>query len=252
MSSKIKEKKIHQKEEKWTVWTHKIWVLWLYGYLTYIGIVLSWNRFKAFGINIFDFAELNDFLLAAFRNPTLFALTLGMIPVAVLYLIIIFAYLILLYCVFYYMPRHKGITIKQSCSGIISRFSSWKTIKKTFKSAYSWKNIKCMLVIGKKYTPNWLLWLVIFATAIILPWYTPIMKKSYSRLPELNVEVLLKDFDSSNEQKGWIKDLILIGATEKYVFFDRKRSGEGVLIAPVSNIILIKENTPLECVADVH
>jgi hypothetical protein len=41
----------------------------LYGYVTVLGIIYSYVLYRRFGINIFDYAELGDFLLAALRNP---------------------------------------------------------------------------------------------------------------------------------------------------------------------------------------
>ncbi|WP_020411179.1 hypothetical protein [Microbulbifer variabilis] len=40
-----------------------------YLYLTSVGMVQSWTLFSRYDINIFEFAEINDFLLAAFRDP---------------------------------------------------------------------------------------------------------------------------------------------------------------------------------------
>lgn len=39
-----------------------------YIYITLIGIIYSFVLYNRFGINIFDYAELNDFLLAAFKD----------------------------------------------------------------------------------------------------------------------------------------------------------------------------------------
>jgi hypothetical protein len=44
----------------------------LYIYVSGIGIVYSWALYRRFGINIFDYAEIADFLLAAFKNPITF------------------------------------------------------------------------------------------------------------------------------------------------------------------------------------
>ncbi len=40
-----------------------------YLYLTFIGMTQSWMLYFQYRINIFEFSELNDFLLAAFRDP---------------------------------------------------------------------------------------------------------------------------------------------------------------------------------------
>jgi hypothetical protein len=41
----------------------------LYLYVTAIGLLYSWVLYGKFGINIFDYSEIGDFLLAAFKNP---------------------------------------------------------------------------------------------------------------------------------------------------------------------------------------
>jgi hypothetical protein len=54
----------------------------LYVGITIVGVVYSWTLFKRFGINIFDYAETNDFLFAAFRDPAVFAISIGTLLVA--------------------------------------------------------------------------------------------------------------------------------------------------------------------------
>jgi len=249
--SEVKEATINEDEETKTSWTHKIWI-WpslLYGYLTYMGMVLSWNRFNAFGINVFDFAELNDFLLAALRNPTLLALRLIAFPISVVYC---FLFILRGFIGYINFQRRKRIPIKKSCLKIVSSLFSWQTIKKIFCAYPSWKNIKRILwFIKKMYAERmtrWLFWAAVLLPAMILPWWNPVVKVG---LPDLNVEVLLKDAGGNNKQNSWIKDLVLIGTTEQYIFLNREKSREGVLIAPVSNVILIKESKPLICVSEV-
>jgi hypothetical protein len=41
----------------------------LYALITGVGILSSWALYREFGINIFDYAEIGDFLLAAFKSP---------------------------------------------------------------------------------------------------------------------------------------------------------------------------------------
>ena|SRR5829696_3463526 len=42
----------------------------LYVYATGVGMFYSWSFYRGFGINIFDYAEIGDFLLAALKNPS--------------------------------------------------------------------------------------------------------------------------------------------------------------------------------------
>ena len=48
-----------------------------YLYVSVLGSVYEWVYFRQFGVNIFDFAEANDFLLAAFRQPIALLLLVG-------------------------------------------------------------------------------------------------------------------------------------------------------------------------------
>jgi hypothetical protein len=41
----------------------------LYVYVSAIGVLYTWCLFRHFGINVMDFAEASDFLLAAFKEP---------------------------------------------------------------------------------------------------------------------------------------------------------------------------------------
>lgn len=61
-----------------------------YLYLTCVGMVLSWSLYDTYGVNIFEFAELNDFLLAAFREP----ITIASGAISALYFVGIYALLL--------------------------------------------------------------------------------------------------------------------------------------------------------------
>ena len=54
----------------------------MYVDLTGIGILYSWLLYRQFGINVFDFAEIGDFLLVAFKAP---AVTFSALLVQVLF-----------------------------------------------------------------------------------------------------------------------------------------------------------------------
>ena len=54
------------------------------------------------------------------------------------------------------------------------------------------------------------------------------------------VEALIKDLEKKDGiEKGWIKNLSLIGTTDKFVFF-YNRSKKEILVAPLNNVLLIK------------
>src|SRR5215217_8741638 len=63
-----------RKVTSWSVFKESLFntptliVTMLYVYIAAIGIVYSWALYRMFGINIFDYSEIADFLLAAFKN----------------------------------------------------------------------------------------------------------------------------------------------------------------------------------------
>ena len=56
----------------------------LYAQVTLIGIVYTYVLYQEFNVNIFDYAETSDFLLAAFRNPLTFTAALITIVLVIL------------------------------------------------------------------------------------------------------------------------------------------------------------------------
>jgi len=48
----------------------------LYIQVTAVGVIYSWALFRRFDISVFDYAEANDFLLAAFKDPFVFGMSL--------------------------------------------------------------------------------------------------------------------------------------------------------------------------------
>jgi hypothetical protein len=54
----------------------------LYVYVTAIGLVYSGVLYARFGINIFDYSEIGDFLLAAFKNPFAFVPAVVVVAIA--------------------------------------------------------------------------------------------------------------------------------------------------------------------------
>jgi len=62
----------------------------LYIQATSIGIVYSYVLYNAFNINIFDYAEVGDFLLAAFKDPSVFTMAIsGVLYTALLTVIVV-------------------------------------------------------------------------------------------------------------------------------------------------------------------
>jgi len=175
----------------------------IYIYVTIIGMVQSWYQFKEFGINIIEFAEINDFLLAAFREPRSFIAVLGIMAYA-------------------------GVSIA------VSHFKN-----KFFSS--SWMKAFAFLSIG----------LIAPYVAILFlhgTFDSKSLKDQFIQNDARTVDVLFRvSKESENEKgidKGWMKQLILVGTTDKYVFFYKKPNekqgspGE-TFAAPLNNILMI-------------
>ena len=64
-----------------------------YIYLTIIGMVQSWVFFHPFGINVFEYSETNDFLLAAFRKPSSVIIGIILGGIVVGYRLLIFRFI---------------------------------------------------------------------------------------------------------------------------------------------------------------
>ncbi len=47
----------------------------LYALVSAIGLLFNWSLFREFGVNVFNFMEVGDFLLAALREPLTFVLS---------------------------------------------------------------------------------------------------------------------------------------------------------------------------------
>jgi hypothetical protein len=55
-----------------------------------VGVIYSWFLYNKFQINIFDYAETNDFLLIAFKEPFSYLLALGVFVISSILMAIIF------------------------------------------------------------------------------------------------------------------------------------------------------------------
>lgn len=58
----------------------------LYAQVSAVGLVYTWRLYRQFGVNVFDFAEANDFLLAAFKEPFAFLQALGGVALLAAYI----------------------------------------------------------------------------------------------------------------------------------------------------------------------
>ena len=77
-------------KDHWTWFTSFVYI-----YVSVVGMVDAWKHFNAFGINVFEFAEINDFLLAAFREPQSFLVILLLIVLGLVYFVLLWFFSIL-------------------------------------------------------------------------------------------------------------------------------------------------------------
>lgn len=62
----------------------------LYLQVSAVGIIYVWFLYQSFNINIFDFAETNDFLLAAFKQPFAFGMSMLTILLIIIQIIVFY------------------------------------------------------------------------------------------------------------------------------------------------------------------
>jgi hypothetical protein len=197
------------------VWIRENWV-WaaplIYIYVTVVGMVQSWLQFNAFGINVFEFSELNDFLLAAFREPLSFLAILGLIV-------------------------YGGL-------GIFTQRIMQRIMLRTLFRNKSPEHIESTRRLLK-----WFIYSTFVTIVLIAPYYGPRLlhqqygqewKDRFASEPNRNVTALIKNLENNGKDSGWIKNLTLIGTTDKFIFFI-ERSTNDVLIAPISNVVLVKK-----------
>ena len=199
---------------------HWPWVASLiYVYVTYVGMVQSYLYYGQHGINIFDFAELNDFLLAAFREPQSLIVLLLVLPLSVLYVGLL--HVSFLYAHKFRQRRRHGST----------HSPPFQRISVTTRTAF---------------------WVVPLLVALILPFFFsldtirsyPISDSGIIKNPRANFNVLFGTPKGPEPVGDWVDNLVFLGTTDKFVFFlcdavldsDQNR----VYIAPVESIRLME------------
>ena len=190
-----------------TVKDHWPWVTPLiYVYVSIVGMVDAWKHFGVFGINVFEFAEINDFILAAFREPKTFLMILGL-----------FAIVLISYGITY------GIL-----SGVSYTFPSIDSSRKSSKQigkimAFSLAVV--YLALGAYWGP------VLFNNRYDHDWKQNILCEK-----NRHVEVT---FSNRGDVEPNPQKLVFLGTTDKYVFFydnDNKST-----VVPYANIFLMEQ-----------
>ena len=191
-------------KENWT-WGAPL----IYIYVTSVGMVQAWLQFRAFGINIFEFSEISDFLLMAFRVPLSFLAILG---IAVYGLI--------------------GIVISKK-----TRYLEDKPFKNGLQRFQYTLHRLSFIVLGflfifiaPYYGPK------LFHNDYYKEWRENILSNQNRK-----VKVIFKDIDKYDSKTGWFDNLILIGTTGKFAFFFDESKKE-IITAPLSTVLLIKHS----------
>jgi hypothetical protein len=195
----------------------------LYLQVTTVGVVYSWVLFRAFDINVFDYAEANDFLLAAFKDPIVFGMS-------ILTLIFFTAFLGGLWS---WMRRRRGKGIE------LAELEQQLTVRRVDSTAKTPKTNAGSLL------PTLLLALV----ALIIILYSLVPPSLFAgtaaaRLQSSSYEPLTsvqyRATSGSNEQTTET-GLRVIGTTQSFVFFYDKKDSR-TLIIPTAQIVEMKES----------
>ena len=202
---------------------HWAWVTPLiYIYVCYIGMVVSWYRFKKFGINIFEYSEINDFLLAAFRHP--------MSIVWLAFLLFLFILFTLLYwtiirIIFYW--TYNVILFLGSRRTITPNNTTIEQKKLSFANLFNRLPILVVFILYLLGVP-------------ILAGYSSIYDLGLGKFEceiDRRVEVTFSDRGNVELKQ---KKYAFLGTTDNFVFFydyDKKKAA----VAPFVNVLLIEQ-----------
>jgi hypothetical protein len=177
-----------------------------YVYVTIVGMVQSWFHFRRFGINVFEHSELNDFLLAAFREPVALLLVVGMAMYGALGVL-----------------ASRFFARRFSTASDTASPSRAKTIR--FNQVMGYVSFGLTVVAAPVFGP------VVLDNARSkgkIPWSDP---------PASETRVQIKDLTHPQVTGGWITFARVVGQTSKFVFV-QLRDGE-LLIVPIGNIVAI-------------
>jgi hypothetical protein len=180
----------------------------LYLQVTIIGVIYSWALYRRFDINIFDYAEANDFLLAAFKDP----LVLGMS----------------LFSLFYF-PAAIWIMNKIAARYYLERFNlSHLFWRRVIRTAVVLFYLLALFVLP-----------FVFANIAA---YSLQASKDLPFSPAPHTSVQYRATAGSSEQTTET-GLRVIGITQSFVFFyDRKDTR--TLVIPTAQIVEMEHNGP--------
>ena len=191
---------------------HWTWVTsFVYIYVSVVGMVDAWNHFNAFGINVFEFAEINDFLLAAFREPQSFLVILLFVVLGTLYFLLPWA-------------LSKSISILISILRSEAPETKFPNLYKIYRGIVILISI-CLLLAAPYIGP------LIYNDNYDSKWVEKILCD-----PNRHVNVTFSD-----RRKVPISSqhLVFLGTTEKFVFFYDKDKKSTVV--PIGSILLMEQ-----------
>lgn len=195
----------------------------LYVYITAIGMILSWAQFHVFHINIFEFAELNDFLLAAFRQP---GALIGVITLS-LYLPLMFWLGDLRVMRIFNRFVFRLYAILFSPMGLlIGRAKYKKCVVKFYR--FQLNNNRYISRLSK----NFLFFIFIFVSVPVLFANIELEAFKQTTISSKPITVTVK-----SKEPRKIESLTLIGTTERFAFFCDKIGK--VIIIPISSIEMV-------------
>lgn len=193
---------------------HWVWLApSVYIYLTVVGMVQSWHQFQAFRINVFEFSELTDFLIFAFRDP-----------ISIFALLLLIIYIVIVYGILYLSKRLRKIFAQRGMK--VQEYSTSILIS---ASRISFAVTSAVVIVGAPF----------FLPLLLNDNYSDNWKEGYLIDPDRKIEVIFKDLEKYGYKAEWIDGLVLIGTTNKYIFFFDE-SNKSVMAAPQSNILLIR------------
>lgn len=206
----------------------------IYVYATTIGTVASWTRFNQFGINILDFAELNDFMLAAFRDP-LVLLTAFSVSVTFYLYVRLFEWLNRIMDPIRKRQRRINTRFLSYLVGaFLFPFIGKAGVKRKFLSAYRKKLRRSRKMAALLNRLVWPALRILGILVIVLGPFVVISQNS-SAFPSMHsVDVHLRSYPTGQNETNYA-DLLYIGATERFVFLYRD-TPESTITIPIANI----------------
>lgn len=188
-----------------------LYLLWLLA-----SMFQDYFRFRAFDVNIFHFATIEDFALAPFRDPVSFASVL------------LAAALVLLY-----LPIVRLLIWLGNRASEKRKWSQWMQKEVFPGSPYPWA--RSLTLFG-------LILLMFFGRLFANDWYSDEWKNRYLQDPNNHVNVWFNEYDDAYAvgSKG---NFVLLGASTKYYFLRAKkgcRQGKSIIV-PTENVLLISK-----------